>query len=66
MFIVDFTPAGFPIGVFEDEVDPDWDDDPDTWVSKGFSWHGHGRDGIGPGGIRAILEMDASIWTFVR
>ena len=31
MFVVDYTPAGFPIGVFEDEMDRDWNDDPDTW-----------------------------------
>ena len=36
MFVVDFTPAGFPIGVFEDEMDRDWTDDPDTLASDGF------------------------------
>jgi hypothetical protein len=30
MFVVDHTPAGFPIGVFEDDMDHDWNDDPGT------------------------------------
>lgn len=30
IFVVDHTPAGFPIGVFEDEMDRDWSDDLDT------------------------------------
>ena len=37
MFVVDFTSGGFPIGIFEDEMDRDWNDDPDTWASDGFS-----------------------------
>lgn len=36
MFVVDCTPAGYPIGVYEDEMDRDFDDDPDTWPSDGF------------------------------
>jgi hypothetical protein len=37
MFVVDYTPAGFPIGVFEDEMDRDWTDGPDTSTGDGFS-----------------------------
>ena len=41
MFVVDYTPAGFPIGIFEDEMDRDmdrgFDDDPGTWPSDRFS-----------------------------
>jgi hypothetical protein len=29
MFVVDYTPAGFPIGVYEDEMDRDYSDDLD-------------------------------------
>ena len=36
MFVVDYTPAGFPIGVFEDEMDRDWNDDPDIWPGDEF------------------------------
>lgn len=36
MFVVDFTPGGFPVGIFEDETDRDWNDDPDTWAGHGF------------------------------
>lgn len=31
MFVVDFTSAGFPIGVFEDEMDLDWGSDTRSW-----------------------------------
>lgn len=27
MFVVDFTPGGFPIGIFEDEIDREWTDE---------------------------------------
>lgn len=36
MFVVDYTPAGFPIGVFEDEMDRDWNDDLDTLPGDEF------------------------------
>ncbi|MDQ6613967.1 MAG: hypothetical protein M3083_04285 [Actinomycetota bacterium] len=35
MFVVDFTSAGFPIGVFEDEMDLDWTSDARTWGEAG-------------------------------
>jgi len=31
MFVAGYTPAGFPFGVFEDEMDRDWNDDPVPW-----------------------------------
>ena len=37
MVVVDHTPAGFPIGVFEDEIDRDWIDDPDSRIDEEFS-----------------------------
>jgi len=36
MFVVDHTPAGFPIGVFQDEMDRDWNDDPGTLPGDEF------------------------------
>lgn len=36
MFVVDYTPAGFPIGVFEDDMDRDGNDDPGTWPGDEF------------------------------
>lgn len=37
MFVVDHTSAGFPIGVFEDEIDRDWIDDPDSRADEELS-----------------------------
>lgn len=36
MFVVDFTPGGFPIGIFEDEIDREWTDEPEPSAGDGF------------------------------
>lgn len=36
MSVVDYTPAGFPIGVFEDDMDRASNDDPGTWPGDEF------------------------------
>jgi hypothetical protein len=37
MFVVDYTSGGFPIGIFEEEMNRDWSDDPDRWTDDEFS-----------------------------
>ena len=36
MFVVDFTPNGFPIGIFEDEMDRDSHDEPEPSAEDGL------------------------------
>ncbi len=36
MFVAGYTPGGAPFGVFEDEMDGDWEDDLDIAAGDGF------------------------------